>query len=288
MTLVPRPRAPLPIVPSIVALVMIIIAAYVSTSSASQVARGHELSVRGWGFLLLLGLGALLATAFAIMRWAQRRAYVWSASAGEETEHASILIEQEVDQHGQPVPERYRKSIVSTMSFPRTSLAIDALVRLGALPGGKPGEFVYRNGNSGSGSARVEGFAPEEVRAIHDYFRIEAERIRLGLSSTVRLPLETTTYFTRPGTLRNPIPMIVLGFGILVFAVSLGVLTSVGPMRTPGDDITWVYTPLFALLALGGITIIVQHLRRLSSWFALRSSFREADEAMPVGLRLKD
>ena len=93
MTLVPRPRAPLPIVPSIVALVMIIIAAYVSTSSASQVARGHELSVRGWGFLLLLGLGALLATAFAIMRWAQRRAYVWSASAGEETEHASILIE---------------------------------------------------------------------------------------------------------------------------------------------------------------------------------------------------
>ncbi|WP_439563532.1 hypothetical protein [Microcella sp.] len=204
------------------------------------------------------------------------------------THDAAILIEQKLDLHGQAAPERYRKPIVATVNLPRTSLAIDALVRLGASVTEQPGEFDYRDPNRGSGGARLEGFGPDEIRVIHDYFRVEAARLRLGIPTAGRLPLDQRPYFTRPGTTRNPVPMIVVGVVILVFAVTLGLLTSVGPMRAPGDDVTWVYAPLFGLLAVGGTVIIVQHARRVRPWFALRSSFQNAGEAIPVGLRLKD
>lgn len=199
-----------------------------------------------------------------------------------------IEIEQHLDAQQQPTPERYRKPIVATINMPRSSIAIVFLVRLGAREGAGPGQFVYTDQGRGSGTARLVGFDPEEIRVIDDYFRVEAQRIRLGQSERARLPLELHTYGTRPGTMRNPVPMIVFGLVILGLAITLGVMTSVGPMRAPGDDVTWAYIPLFVILACGGLTIIVQHARRLSSWFALRASFRETGQTLPVGLRLRD
>ena len=72
------------------------------------------------------------------------------------------------------------------------------------------------------------------------------------------------------------------------FGASAGVASSLGPMRVPGETVTWVYLPLFGVLVVGAVVVIVQHVRRLPSWFALRQAFRDAGEPLPIGLRNGD
>ena len=204
------------------------------------------------------------------------------------SEAAAIVIEQVNDGAGAAAPVRFRRPIEGNLTFSRWASAIDFLIRLGAQRGAAPGEFQYNDVNRGSGNARLEGFDPDEVRRIDDYFRIEQMRIRLDLPRSARQPLEARTYWTRPTTTQNPIPMIVLGSGFLLLAIALGFATSVGPMRVPGESVSWVYLPLFAALALGAIVIIVLQARRLPAWFALRRAFRDAGEPLPTGLRARD
>ena len=204
------------------------------------------------------------------------------------TEAAAIVIEQMRDAAGVPAPTQFRRAIEGTLTFSRWASAVDFLVRLGAKRGTQIGEFSYDDPSRGSGVARLEGFADDEIRRIDDYFRVEEMRVRLALPRSARQPLDLRTYWTRPGSTHNPIPMIVLGSSLSVLAIALGVASSVGPMRVPGEAVTWVYLPLFAALAIGAIVIIVQHVRRLPSWFALRQAFLEAGEPLPTGLRNGD
>jgi hypothetical protein len=204
------------------------------------------------------------------------------------TEGAAIVINQDVDAAGAPAPARFRRDIAGTLTFSRWASAVDFLVRLGASRGAQSGEFVYNDPSRGSGQARLEGFDDAEVRRIDDYFRVEEMRVRLDLPRSARQPLDIRTFWTRPGSTNNPIPMIVLGTVVGLVAVVLGVASSLGPMRVPGETVTWVYLPLFGVLVVGAVVVIVQHVRRLPSWFALRQAFRDAGEPLPIGLRNGD
>jgi hypothetical protein len=201
------------------------------------------------------------------------------------SEAAAIVIEQALDEAGAAAPATFRRPIEGTLTFSRWASAVDFLTRLDAERTGTAGEFRYSDANRGSGTARLDGFDVDEVRRVDDYFRIEQMRIRLQLPRSARQPLETRTFWTRPTTTSNPIPMIVLGSGILVLVVALGIASSVGPMRVPGEAVTWVYLPLFAALAVLAVAVIVLQARRLPTWLALRRAFLEAGEPLPTGLR---
>ncbi len=73
-------HVPRPIVPTIVAVVALMIAGYIASSMATIAAAGEAISARGWVFLVLLGVIALLASSFAVMKWVQRRHYVRSTT----------------------------------------------------------------------------------------------------------------------------------------------------------------------------------------------------------------
>lgn len=204
------------------------------------------------------------------------------------TGEAAILIEQASDQTGALAPARFRRQIEGNLTFHRSAAAIDFLVRLGAQRGASVGVFAYHDPQRGSGVARLEGFDADEARRIDDYFRIEEMRTRLGLPRSARQPLDVRTFWTRPVATRNPIPMIIFGVVFALLSIGLGIASSVGPMRVPGETVTWVYLPLFGALALGSVVIIVQHVRRLGPWLALRRGFLDAGETVPVGLRVGD
>lgn len=76
-------RVSRPIVPTVVALVTMMITAYIAVSTIEHLANGGEVSVRGVGFPLLLTLMSVLTTAFAAVRWVQRRRYVESTTPEE-------------------------------------------------------------------------------------------------------------------------------------------------------------------------------------------------------------
>jgi hypothetical protein len=204
------------------------------------------------------------------------------------SDEAAIIIDQVSDGAGAPAPARFRRPIDGNLTFSRWASAVDFLTRLGAQRGAQVGEFSYSDPARGSGVARLDGFRDDEVRQIDDYFRIEQMRIRLDLPRSARAPLEVRTFWTRPVATRNPIPMIAIGSALAALAVALGVASSIGPMRVPGETVTWVYLPLFGALALGAIVLVVQHVRRLSAWLALRRAFLETGEPLPSGLRNGD
>jgi hypothetical protein len=201
------------------------------------------------------------------------------------SEARAIVIEQVNDGAGAPAPATFRRPIEGSLTFSRWASAVDFLTRLGAERSDDLGVFRYSDPNRGSGTARLEEFDPDEVRRIDDYFRIEQMRVRLELPRSARQPLETRTFWTRPTTTSNPIPMIMLGGGILVLAIALGIASSIGPMRVPGEAVTGVYLPLFAALAVLAVAVIVLQARRLPTWLALRRAFLEAGEPLPTGLR---
>lgn len=197
----------------------------------------------------------------------------------------SIRIEQRTDAAGAPAPAQYRREVHATLNLPVESVAIDLLARLHAARTGTDGEYGYTDPGRGSGLLRLEGFDTRQAQTIDDHFRVEEMRVRLGLSRSSRQWVESRTYFTRPTSLRNPISMIVIAAFVLTVLVVLAVLSSVGPLRVPGETFTWYYLPPLGVAIALFAWVLVFHLRRLSEWRALRAAFRAEGGRMPVNLR---
>lgn len=199
--------------------------------------------------------------------------------------HSGSRLEVQVlfDPAGVPNPHDVVVPIDGNWRMPVHSVAIEELVRLGARLNAEGG-FAFAGANRGSGRVVLRGFDAGELERITDWFRVEAEWVRLGLPVSARPALDMHGRRSSEAV-HNPILFIVFGSAIIVFAVIMAVLSSVGPMKAPGEEFTWVYLPLWAILAALGVLAIVLSARRLPAWFAMRASFRARGEQLPLMLR---
>lgn len=188
-----------------------------------------------------------------------------------------------LDPAGEPNPHAVVVPISGSWRMPAHSVAIDELVKLGARLNGQGG-FDFADAARGSGRVEPQGFDPGELEKISDWFRVEAERVRLGLPGSARPALDMHGRRTSEAT-HNPIVFLVFGTGLIAFALAMAVLSSVGPMKIPGEEFTGVYLPLWAIVAGLGVLAIVLAARRLPAWFAMRASFRARGEQLPRMLR---
>ncbi len=198
----------------------------------------------------------------------------------------ALRISQQVDAAGAAAPAEYRSPILGTFAFPEQAVAVNELVKLGARWAGRIGSYDYTDPLRGSGTVSLEGFAADDVVRVDDYFRVEQARLQLGLSRASSQWLDTNTWATVARSARNPIFMIVFGAAGILFSVILGVLSSVGPMRVPGQSFTWYYLPVVAILLALFVAMVVQHSRRLYGWTRLRDEFIRRGEQMPTNLRI--
>jgi len=164
-------------------------------------------------------------------------------------------------------------------SLPARSHTITFLMRAGAKRSESFSVFSYAEHCRSSGFMRLEGFSPEDLQRIDDYFRVEEIGHELGYPKP---PAQALDYLGR-SVMRNPVPFVVLGAVMIPPLVILFVLSMAGLLPQLGG--IWVLPVCVIPLC---VLMIALQVRRLRWWVRARALVRARGERMPYGLGAVD
>lgn len=178
-----------------------------------------------------------------------------------------------------PEPAELFRRFDDAKTLPARSHTIRFLMKAGAKRTDTFSVFSYAEPERSSGFMRLEGFSPEDLQRIDDYFRIEEIGHELGYTKP---PAQALDYLGRD-VMRSPVPFIVLPALmipplVVLFALSVaGFLPQLGGIWT----VPVCVVPLLLLMLVLGA-------RRLLWWTRARAYVQSRGERMPYGLGAVD